>query len=142
VRIEVFNTTRSKNLPFKKLAKAVENVLVKEKRNFDVNLIFVGTQKIRKLNNTFRNQDKPTDVLSFLPDDSEDPPLFTPTGEIYICVERAKRQAYQAHHSLTKELLFLSIHGSLHLCGYTHETDEKYKAIMSKSYAHLKRLGY
>ena len=139
MKIEVFNTTRVKFLPLKKLAKAIDLVLNSEKKKMEVNLILTGTDKIRNLNRTYRNQDKVTDVLSFALDDGEDPPPFIPSGEIYICVEKARKQAKQQNHSLQKELLFLTIHGALHLCGFTHETDNKYRDMMEKTSQYLQK---
>ena len=140
--IQVFNTTREKYLPQKKLARLVKYILVSENKKFEVNVILTGSRKIQSLNKTYRGQDKPTDVLSFVPEENEEPPPFKPLGEIYVSVPVARRQAKQAGHSLTRELLFLTSHGCLHLCGYTHETDAKYSAMMTASEKALKRSGY
>jgi probable rRNA maturation factor len=142
VKIEIFNLTRDKYLPKKKLANTVKHILTSERKRFDVNLILTGTAKIQNLNRTFRGQDKPTDVISFAPEESEDPPPFKPIGEIYICLPIAKRQARKAGHSLTHELMFLTTHGALHLCGHTHENDKKYTNMMNRSYKYLERLRY
>jgi probable rRNA maturation factor len=138
VTIEVFNITKSKYLPKKKLAETVKHVLVSEKKIFDVNVILTGKSKIQTINRRFRGQDKPTDVISFPPEESEEPPPFKPLGEIYICVPVAIKQARQTGHSLLHELRFLVIHGALHLCGDTHETDAKYNLMMSKTEKYLK----
>lgn len=141
MNVEVFNTTRRKYLPQKSLAKTVKYILVSEDKGFDVNVILTGSNKIRALNRKFRGKDKPTDVLSFVPEDSDEPPPFKPVGEIYISLPDALRQAKKAGHSLRKELLFLAAHGALHLCGYTHETDPKYKKMMDKTENYLERSG-
>ena len=87
-------------------------------------IVLVSDQAIRRLNRDFRNQDKPTDVLSF-PTGPEDPPhLDNPVlGDMIISVETARRQAFSRHHSLQRELCVLVIHGLLHLLGYDHEVD-------------------
>jgi probable rRNA maturation factor len=142
VKIEIFNMTRDKYLPKKKLANVVKYILASERKKFDVNVILTGTGKIRNLNRTYRGQDKPTDVISFMPEESEDPPPFKPIGEIYICLPIAKKQALKAGHSLAHELMFLTTHGTLHLCGYTHENDKKYNNMMNRTSKYLERLGY
>jgi len=126
MKVNLFNTTRCKNLPQKKLAKLVHAIIVSEGNRQEVNLILVGTTRIRQLNRKYRSRDRETDVLAFAAEESEEPPPFEPTGEIYICVPRAMRQARRAGHSLSRELLILAAHGALHLCGYTHETPKKY----------------
>lgn len=87
-------------------------------------LVLVSDRAMRRLNRDFRNQDKPTDVLSF-PTGLEDlPHLDKPgLGDMIISVETARRQAFARHHSLERELCVLAIHGLLHLLGYDHEVD-------------------
>lgn len=87
-------------------------------------LVLVSDRAMRRLNRDFRNQDKPTDVLSF-PTGLEDlPHLDKPgLGDMIISVETARRQAFARHHSLQRELCVLAIHGLLHLLGYDHEVD-------------------
>ena len=50
-------------------------------------------------------------------------------GDIYISIDKARRQAIEYNHSLLRELSFLSVHGLLHLLGYDH-MDEKEEKIM------------
>jgi probable rRNA maturation factor len=140
VTVEIFNTTRKKYLPKKKLAKLVESVLVTEGREFAVNLVFIGPQRMQALNRTYRGQDKSTDVLSFAADDPDEPPSFRPVGEIYICLQTAQKQAHKYNHSLTHEFLFLAAHGALHLCGYTHDSDQDYDFMMTKTREYIRRL--
>ena len=87
-------------------------------------IVLVSDRAIRRLNRDFRDQDKPTDVLSF-PSGRETPAhLDKPgLGDMIISVETARRQAFARHHSLEKELRVLVIHGLLHLLGYDHEID-------------------
>lgn len=73
---------------------------------------------IRVLNRDFRSLDEPTDVLTF----PGGP--FGPLGDIAISVDTAKRQADARRDSLAHEIVFLTIHGGLHLLGYEDETDE------------------
>ena len=87
-------------------------------------IVFVSDRAIRRLNRDFRNQDKPTDVLSFPTGPEATPHLDKPgLGDMIISVETARRQAFARHHSLERELCVLVIHGLLHLLGYDHEVD-------------------
>ena len=76
-------------------------------------------RKLHALNRTYRGKDKPTDVLSFPYDDADGP-----IGDVVISVERADNQAVERGHSLQRELEVLTLHGTLHVCGYDHETDD------------------
>lgn len=87
-------------------------------------VVLVSDRAIRRLNRDFRNQDKPTDVLSFPSSLDDLPHLDKPGfGDMIISVETARRQAFARHHSLERELCVLVIHGLLHLLGYDHEID-------------------
>jgi probable rRNA maturation factor len=73
---------------------------------------FVDADRIRDLNREHRGKDAPTDVLSF-PIDEEDEPIGPrELGDVVICPEH------------TEDLREAVIHGTLHLCGMDHETDD------------------
>ena len=84
-----------------------------------ISVAIVGDKEIKKLNKKYRNKDKVTDVLSFGYSAS---PLL---GEIVICLPQVKRQAKENNVVWENELIFILIHGVLHLCGYDHEKSEK-----------------
>ena len=118
------------------LASAVHKTL-NQKHNLSAEVIFVTPEEIKDLNKKERNIDKVTDVLSFptldgirgkvlSPKDfpldlDDDGNLFI--GSIAVCEERAKEQAEEYGHSLTREITYLICHGLLHLFGYDHEID-------------------
>lgn len=81
----------------------------------DISIALVGPEQIRKLNRTYRGQDKVTDVLSFKI--NRDGLL----GEVVICPGQARRQALAQSVSYRSELQLLTVHGILHLLGYDHE---------------------
>lgn len=124
---------------------SIARIALKEsgvKGEIEISLAIVGDGRMRKLNKMYRGANRVTDVLSFshrtiLPylakafpriakdqDFIEAPSDASRLGEIVICWPRAKKQARQAGHPLTKELTILFIHGILHLLGYDHEGDE------------------
>ena len=85
----------------------------------DVTVTITNDRRLHDLNLRFRGKDKPTDVLSF-PYDEPDGPI----GYIVISVDRAVAQAGEKRHDLQRELEILVLHGSLHVCGFDHETDD------------------
>lgn len=84
----------------------------------EVSVTFTDDEKIRELNGRYRGKDAPTDVLSF---PMEERRLL---GDIVISLETAARQAALYGHSLERETAFLTVHSTLHLLGYDHETSE------------------
>jgi probable rRNA maturation factor len=85
-----------------------------------VNVLVTGSRELRSLNRRFRGQDKPTDVLSFLPSPDFGNGL---AGDIAISAEIAKQNARLLGHSAAQEIKILALHGVLHLAGYDHESD-------------------
>jgi probable rRNA maturation factor len=86
----------------------------------DFELIVVDNKAIQKINNEYRNIDKPTDVLSFPLDVACE---HMPIGSIIISADKVKQKADELGHSKEDEFKLLLIHGLLHLTGYDHETD-------------------
>ncbi len=81
--------------------------------------MFVGDKKIRNLNKKYRNIDKSTDVLSFSENDKKS--FFL--GELFLNYLRIKKQAKKYNNTAREELIFILVHGLLHLIGYEDKSD-------------------
>jgi probable rRNA maturation factor len=108
-------------------------------------IALVPDAQVRALNRRYRRNDKPTDVLSFVPDSPSSEPRTPAPGErqlgdIVIAVGVAKRQAREAGHSYDTELRVLALHGLLHLLGYDHDAPED-RGRMARVEAKLRRAG-
>jgi probable rRNA maturation factor len=132
MKVNLFNQTEHSMDEMKNLMKRIFKH-IKEKQTMQI--IFVTQEEIHRLNSTYRNMDKPTDVLSFVNDDPMDKSL----GDIFISVEQATLQAEEYGHSLDRELGFLAVHGYLHLKGFDHHTKEEEKIMMNKQEEILKK---
>lgn len=80
----------------------------------------------QELNNTYRGQDKPTNVLSFgvIPEDlglNKVAPEEVPLGDLAICWPVLLTQATEQKKQPMHHLSHLFIHGVLHLLGHDHE---------------------
>ncbi len=93
----------------------------------ELSVVFVGNDRMRRLNARHRGIDKTTDVLSFplweAPPSRAIPPASgsVPLGDIVICVPKAVAQAREYDATFHQEIARLLIHGLLHLAGYDHE---------------------
>jgi probable rRNA maturation factor len=117
--IEVVNRQRSRKIDTRVWTTFAEKALdTIGKHGSSATVAFVSDKSIRKLNQQFRNTDKPTDVLSF-PSGDEDANL----GDIAISVDTAATQAKDNGLTFEDEIAQLILHGLLHLSGYDHETD-------------------
>lgn len=128
VIFEEFLWTRANGL---KLPRSVESV--------ELALTLCGTKRIRSLNKRYRGKDKSTDVLSFplyenLRQKVQKQRLWSPTalGDIVVSLPTAKRQAKNFELPLECEIMYLFIHGFLHLLGFDHEKSLKEEKLMEK----------
>lgn len=102
----------------------------KKKSVMEVSIAFVGDKTIKQLNNRYRGVNRTTDVLAFASDyNSVDSTATQFLGEIIIDYQQIKRQARKYGHSVKQELLFILIHGLLHLLGYTDKTEKEKKKM-------------
>lgn len=97
-----------------------------------IGLSLVNDETIRKINKKYRKKDAPTDVvsLSWIENESAVSAFDgadNMLGEIFISVDTAEKQAGEYGWSLKEELLFLFVHGLLHVFGFDHlnERDKK-----------------
>jgi len=129
-KLKIYNEIKGFRVPRAKLGQAFDRFVRTEKvgRKFDVRLVFVGEAAIAKLNKKWRDVDEPTDVLSFNYDGGK-----AGEGEIYICVRVAEKNAREDGRSVGEEVLFLFVHGLLHLGGHTHENKRKYDEMMERA---------
>ncbi len=143
--IGIFNETNEKIEIIDTLKKVLNYAIDKEKlKNIEFNVIFVNREYIHNLNKTYRNKDRETDVITFALEDDQTVKNGSDSkvlGDIYICVEKAIDQAEEYGHSLTRELIFLAVHGFYHLLGYDHMTEEEEKVMFTKQEEVLNECG-
>ena len=118
----------------------------------------VGDEAIRRLNRDMRNIDRVTDVLSFptvtypkgrtarscpkrLAREFDPATGRVNLGDCVIDLDRARRQAAEYGHSLTRELSYLTAHSAFHLMGYDHMNEEEKKVMRDMEEKALGRLG-
>lgn len=116
---------------------------------YEVSLQLTDDATIHQLNVTYRQQDKPTDVLSFaalenaapaVPELLETEPLYL--GDIIISMDTAQRQAVEQGHSLRWETVWLGVHGFLHLLGWDHPDDESLVKMLDQQRDLLGKIGF
>ncbi|MDD6305338.1 MAG: rRNA maturation RNase YbeY [Clostridiales bacterium] len=145
-------TEVSFSFEWEKLAEEVINFTIDHEKfpyEAEINLTLTDNEGIHEINKTYRQIDRPTDVLSFpmlsyetagdflkLEDDYDD--NFNPDtgeimlGDILISVEKVREQAESFGHSEKREFAFLIVHSMLHLFGYDHMTPEEAAVMEAK----------
>ena len=106
-----------------------DNLTSRKKR--EISIALVDIKRMAKLNEKFRGVKEPTDVLAF-PLGGEFISTENLLGEVVISIDKAEEQARERGHSLESELALLTVHGVLHLLGYTDEDEDKKKIMQAK----------
>lgn len=99
-----------------------------EPDDYELSIVIVDSDQSQLLNRTYRQKDKPTNVLSFvsdLPDEIVQALDHTPLGDLVICLPVVLQEAQAQQKSVQAHLSHLVVHGILHLLGYDHELGEQ-----------------
>ena len=113
-----------------------------------ISITLTVPDEIQKINNEYRNIDKPTDVLSFPMFQKEeleelmqsDYPVEDVLGDIIISIPKVEEQAVEYGHSFERELAYMVVHGFYHLMGYDHMNDDDKKEMRKKEDEILNKL--
>ena len=102
----------------------------------ELSILLVGVDVMTELHVQWMDEPGPTDVLSFPMDElrpGSDGEVSPPglLGDVVLCPEVAARQAREAGHSTTEELLLLTTHGILHLLGFDHAEPEEEREMFA-----------
>ncbi|WP_020675499.1 rRNA maturation RNase YbeY [Geopsychrobacter electrodiphilus] len=96
----------------------------------ELSLLIVNNDEIQQINRDYLQRDRPTNVISFAMQEGEgagvQPQLL---GDVVISAERAAADAVDAEIPFEHELVFLLLHGILHLLGFDHERGTEEQAI-------------
>jgi probable rRNA maturation factor len=87
----------------------------------------VDEMESQHLNQTFRQQDSPTNVLSFPAD--IDLPEARLWGDVVICAPVVRREADTQGKAYDDHFAHMVVHGVLHLLGYDHQSTDQAVAM-------------
>ncbi|MCM8829933.1 MAG: rRNA maturation RNase YbeY [Candidatus Omnitrophica bacterium] len=102
----------------------------------DINISLVNNKKIKELNRKFLQKNTPTDILSFK--------ISRYEGEIIISAEMADENCKRYGMTVEDEVLYLIIHGYLHLKNYTDYSEKERKRmfrIQDRIFKMIKEFG-
>ena len=106
--VSIKNLTRRNSVPRFAYSALAANVLP----GWDLSLVFVGPAQARALNEQMRGKAYVPNVLSYA--------LGEKSGEIIICLSEADKQAVSYDMDRRTFVLYLFIHGVLHIKGWAH----------------------
>lgn len=125
-------------IPQTKLSQLLQNNV-----EIEVSIVLCDDKEIQSLNKKYRNQDKPTNVLSFpVMDFKEISNIedFAAIGDIILSFETIKRESVEQNKIFNNHLAHLFIHSILHLIGHDHENDDQAKIMEDLEIELLKKL--
>ncbi|MPT47282.1 MAG: rRNA maturation RNase YbeY [Sphingobium sp.] len=114
----------------------------------EISVKLTNDAEVQVLNRTYREKDKPTNVLSFpmVPEDlletltnSDDGEVLL--GDIILAYETCAREAAEKGISIADHATHLMVHGVLHLLGYDHMDDNEAEAMEAMEIRALATLG-
>ena len=117
---------------FKKyIGQAVNETLkqmdIKIDEDIVVSIFLTSNNEIKKLNNQYRNKNKPTNVLSFPMQSSFDGIYLL--GDIVLSNQTLLEESIEQKVTKYDHLCKMTIHGMLHLLGYDHNTKKQFKRM-------------
>ena len=101
-----------------------------------IDIIYCRDSDIIPLNRRFKGHFRSTDVLAF---DLREPGALS--GEVYVNLQMARRQARENCVSYIEEVKRLTVHGVLHLLGYRDDAPKKRSLMWSRQESYLKLNG-
>lgn len=147
--IVIKNTQRTVALNIPKIKRMLQKIVtIIGYDDFDLGVWFATNKTIQDYNATYRNKNKPTDILSFsyhpnlqagqkikvtFPEDKN-------LGDLILSPEYIQKAAAEMQQSFEERLEVLLVHGICHLLGYDHERDEDFKKMQRKEKMILKKL--
>ncbi len=105
--------------------------------NWEFSITLCDNTYIHELNREYRNQDKPTDVITFVMSDEpfpvtdDDEQLYS-AGDIIISLDTVLENSEYFKVDYQQELKRVTIHGILHLMGLDHETNNEDEEMLVK----------
>lgn len=97
----------------------------------EVSVRIVDEDEMQTLNRDYRDQDTPTNVLSFPTGevDGIPPDVTPPLGDIVVCAAVIAREAEEQGKTLDDHWSHMLVHGTLHLLGHDHLTEPEADAM-------------
>ena len=123
MRIQIENRQRKQTILKRPLRKVAQKILSASGfPEAELSILILDNVGIQELNRDYLQRDRPTNVISFAMQEGEGRGL-TPLllGDVVISAQRAADDAADAEIPFEHELVFLLLHGILHLLGYDHE---------------------
>ena len=137
IKINVFSEEKAwsqklknKEIFFKRICSSFPKKYKFQNRNMSISLMLSNNKNIKKLNKSFRNKDKSTDVLSFPFDNKKIKYKGNYLGDIIMSYNYMDNSKSKNLKIFKEKVTKTFIHGFLHLLGYDHIRYNDYKKMI------------
>jgi probable rRNA maturation factor len=107
----------------------------------ELSVVLSDDAQVRVLNRDWRGKDAATNVLSFPGAEDEDIEDAQLLGDIIVAHETLAREAESEGKAFLDHFAHLVVHGTLHLFGYDHLSDDEAEEMEEMERTALSRLG-
>ena len=118
----------------------VESALGGRRDVAEMTIRIVDEAESAELNQTYRQKQGATNVLSFPFEAPADVPMDL-LGDLVICATVVEQQARQQHKTNEAHWAHMVVHGTLHLLGYDHIEEQQAEAMEALEISILKDMG-
>ena len=139
INIDVFSNEKAwskrlkkKQLFFNKICKAFPKKYKFSNKKVNLTLLLSNNFHIKKLNKTFRNKNRSTDILSFPFNNKMKILRQTYIGDIIISYNFIDKPKSQKLKFFKEKLIKTFIHGFLHLLGFDHIKNNDYMKMLKE----------
>lgn len=120
------NKPKNINISEKDLIYLLDKKINDKTKKIETGIHFISTQKIKQMNQQYRNLKKPTNVLSFpiyknIKQIRKNNSKIINLGDIFICLEIAEIEAIEKKINLNDYINLLIVHSLKHLIGIHHK---------------------
>ena len=123
---------KKKELFFKKICKSFPKKYKFFQKKVSFTLLLSNNKSIKKLNKSFRNKNKSTDILSFPSNKKLKKIKENYIGDIIISYNFIDKPKSQSFKSFKEKLIKTFIHGFLHLLNFDHIKDKDYIKMLKE----------
>ena len=139
INVDVFSEEKAwskklkkKELFFKKICRSFPKKYKFLQKKVSFTLLLSNNKSIKKLNKNFRNNDKPTDILSFPSNKKLKKIKENYIGDIIISYNFIDKPKSQSFKFFKEKLIKTFIHGFLHLLNFDHIKDKDYIKMLKE----------
>jgi len=114
------------------------------KKKYYLSIFITNNKKMKVINFTYRKKNKTTNVLSFPQNDislTKGVSKISVLGDIVVSLEKVYEESVEQKKDFYSHLSHMIIHSLLHLFGFDHKSEKKFKIMREKEISILSKMN-